>query len=139
MKKLQALNFTPIRPHFMAPGPYVEILKHKPISFDRNSTGPDEGPDDDDEFQGYKYYTSTRILGKLFDAVDEHEIFSQLKENSANAVESITTQQWDRSTSLLQHIWEIIRFESQKTNWEAHIARARGIRDEFVLLFYGQL
>ncbi|KAG9233793.1 rna-dependent rna polymeras-like protein [Amylocarpus encephaloides] len=130
MKQFRKIKFNRIRPHFMAPGPYVEILKHKPISFDSEQTAPDDGPDEDADFQGFKYYPSTRLLGKLFDTVDEHEIFQRLKENTDYAAVN-KTGEWNRSTSLLQQVWKHLRYHSPETDYRSQISRARTIHQEY--------
>ena len=67
------------RPHFMKPGPYVEIAKEKPASFDDVKVNDD----DDGEPSGFNYYPSEKVLGKLFDAIDEQKIFQRIQHNSS--------------------------------------------------------
>jgi len=127
MDKFRMIKYSPMRPHFMAPGPNVEIMRDKPISFDPDSTGTD-----DDEAPDYKYYKSTRILGKLFDAVDEYEVFRRLKTNRKDSVVGARKQDWEMSTSLLKHLLKDIRQQFQKIDWRTEISQARWIRDQFV-------
>ncbi len=57
-------RYSPYRPDFMAPGPHVNILKDKPISFE--NVQPEDGDiDEDEDTMVYKYYPSDKILGKL--------------------------------------------------------------------------
>jgi hypothetical protein len=116
----------------MAPGPHVEIMKHKPISFDDAKTTSDG----DEDSPGYKYYHSDKILGKLFDAVDEKEIFQRMQDNSFQHAFHRTDRGWDRNWSLLKDVWGHIqeRCSSLSVEWKSHLDRARGIRDEKVLL-----
>jgi hypothetical protein len=116
----------------MAPGPHVEIMKHKPISFDDAKTTSDG----DEDSPGYKYYHSDKILGKLFDAVDEKEIFQRMQDNSFQHAFHRTDRGWDRNWSLLKGVWGHIkeRCSSLSVEWKSHLDRARGIRDEKVFL-----
>ncbi|KAF4624051.1 hypothetical protein G7Y89_g14126 [Cudoniella acicularis] len=73
----------------MAPGPNVEIVEDKSISFDSlgptSPNFPSDGeafPSDGEAFSKYKYYRSNRIPGRLFDAVDEHAVFNQVQNMS---------------------------------------------------------
>lgn len=123
-------RYSRIRPHFMTPGPHVEILKDKPVSFISEDSYNDIKADDDEDFAAFRYYPSHRILGKLFDAVDEHEIFKRLQDNRILNT-THPTRNWDRKTSLLHRIWIYVQHNSRKTDWKMHLDRARGIRDEY--------
>jgi hypothetical protein len=116
----------------MAPGPYVEIMKDKPISFEE-ARNPNVG---DEDSTGYKYYPSDKILGKLFDAVDEKEIFQRMRDNSSQHALHTADHRWDRNWSLLKGVWDHIQecCSSLSVEWECHLDRARGIRDEEVFL-----
>lgn len=71
-------RFEPVRPDFMAPGPNIKIEKKDGLLVEQPSTqSPDEQSEEED-FTPYRYYESPKILGKLFRAIDEHEIFSDL-------------------------------------------------------------
>lgn len=125
-------RYSRFRPHFMAPGPHVEIMKDKPISFDDAGTTSDG----DEDSTGYKYYPSDKILGKLFDAVDEKVIFQRMRDNSFQHALHRTDRGWDRNWSLLKGVWGHIqeRCSSLSVEWKCHLDRARGIRDEEVFL-----
>jgi hypothetical protein len=123
-------KYSPYRPHFMAPGPYVDILKDKPISFENSQSTKDNNFDDDDEdFTEYKYYLSDKILGRLYSAVDEREIFQRVQQNRLE-------QSWQKhmtsnpARSVLQGIWNYVHQRCQLIVWEDYLDRARGIRNE---------
>ncbi|KAK4462313.1 RNA-dependent RNA polymerase 1 [Cladorrhinum samala] len=62
------------RPDFLAPGPNITI--HNRVEADMDDDQPSEaGQDDGDEGPHFKYYKSDRIIGQLFRAVDEREIW----------------------------------------------------------------
>jgi hypothetical protein len=122
---------SPFRPHFMAPGPHVEILKDKPISFEeaksRNNDNLDD--DDDEDFTPYKYYPSSKILGKLYSAIDEREIFGRVQQNR---LEQSLQQRRASNTarSVLESVWDYVNSRFPLIILDDHLDRARGIRDE---------
>jgi hypothetical protein len=123
-------KYSPCRPHFMAPGPHVEILKDKPISFeDAQSSRADDG-NDDEGFTRYKYYHSDKILGKLFDAVDERVIFERIQQIRLDNSAYKTNSTSHTPNSVLEDIWDHVQYHCQSTMWENHLDRARGIREE---------
>jgi len=115
------------RPHFMTPGPHVEILKDKPISFDDAPSSEYDDLDEDENFTKCKYYPTQKILGKLFDAIDEREIFQRVQqttlENSLHGTKGAPT-------SVLKGVWNHVQSQCKVTPWDNHLGRARGIRDE---------
>jgi hypothetical protein len=114
----------------MAPGPQVDILKDKPISFEnvqsKNNTNFDE---DDEDFVAYKYYPSSKILGKLFSAIDEPEIFRRVQQNR---LQQSFQKNWasNPTRSVLEGIWNYVEGHYTLINWKDHLDWARGIRDE---------
>jgi len=89
----------------MAPGPHVEIMEDRPISFDEAiPSNRNTGDDDDEDSTGYRYYRSDKLLGKLFDAIDEQEIFQHMQHNSSQHASHRTDREWDRDRSLLKGV-----------------------------------
>ncbi len=66
------------RSHFMAPGPHVEIIDDKPSLFDNTPALKHNELDDDDDFAVHHYYYSKKILNRLFDTIDEQEVFQRV-------------------------------------------------------------
>lgn len=63
-------------PSSLAPGPHITIHDRSKVALDDdvpNQTGNDDG----DEGPQFRYYKSERIIGQLFRAVDEHEIWHE--------------------------------------------------------------
>jgi hypothetical protein len=116
------------RPHFMKPGPYVEIAKEKPVSFDDVKVN-----DDDGDPSGFNYYPSEKILGKLFDAIDEQDIFQRIQHNSSQHALHGSDYGWDRNSSLLWGVWDHLQRSFPIAEWGIHLDRARGIREEKVI------
>src|ERR1700733_1625765 len=98
-------RYSRFRPHFMAPGPHVEIMEDKPISFDGTIPSNPNARNDDEDSAGYRYYHSDKLLGKLFDAIDEQEIFQHIRHNSSQHASHRISRGWDRDTSLLKGVW----------------------------------
>jgi len=108
----------------MAPGPHADILKDKPISFENDQlTNDNDLNDDGEDFTTYKYYLSNKILGKLYSAIDEREIFRHVQQNRSE-------QSSQKSKSVLEFVWGYLENSYLLINWENHLDRARGIRDE---------
>jgi hypothetical protein len=83
-------KYKPWRPDFEAPGPHVEIEKLMGISF---QVVPYQDPndvmdEDDDDFPRYRYYESDRIIGRLYRAIDEREIFEEIQKRAMRVGES---------------------------------------------------
>jgi hypothetical protein len=129
----QMPRYSRFRPHFMAPGPYVEIMKEKPISFvGAGPSNQNTGDDDDEDSTGYRFYRSDKILGRLFDAVDEQELFQRMQHNRYQHALHRLDPGWDRNRSILKSIWNHLRDRCPRVQWDGHLDRARGIRDEEV-------
>ncbi|KAK4095967.1 RdRP-domain-containing protein [Parathielavia hyrcaniae] len=64
------------RPDFLAKGPNITIHDRSAIELDAY-TAPQSNDDDEDEDRPqHRYYRSDKILGRLYRAVDEHEIWT---------------------------------------------------------------
>jgi hypothetical protein len=124
-------KYSSFRPHFMAPGPHVDILKDKPISFEnaQSTNGKDLNEDDEEYFTSYKYYPSDKILGKLYSAIDEREIFQRVQQNRLEQ-SSRKDKASDPARSVLEGIWDYLAYRYLLIEWGHHLDRARGIRDE---------
>ena len=125
-------RYSRFRPHFMAPGPHVEIMKDKPISFDGAFPSNRNAGDDHEDSTGYRYYHSDKLLGRLFDAIDEQGVFQRMQHNTSQHALHRIDRAWDRDTSLLKGVWGHILDRCPSIQWESHLDRARGIRDEKV-------
>ena len=119
----------------MAPGPYVDIIEDKPISFAHEQLSDVRNTGDDDDARTFRYYRSKKILGRLFDAVDEKKIFNGVKQTTTEHSTHRSDKDWSRSESMMQDIWRHIRQKTKGIDWESQVLRAKGIRDEQVPLF----
>lgn len=99
-------------------GPHITVLKNKPLTF----SAPERVEiDDEEETPAYKYYESDKILGKLFRAIDEREIFADIEK---------TRKPRTTGKSILDVILNYIRENCSYSLLGRHIGRARGIRAE---------
>lgn len=115
----------------MAPGPYVEILDDKPTSFEDAKPPKSDEFDGDEDFTTYRYYRSRKILGRLFDAIDEREVFQRVQQTRLEHSFYKTTGESNTPNSILEDIWNFIQSHHQVPyTWTKHLDRARGIRDE---------
>jgi hypothetical protein len=116
------------RPDFMAPGPHVAVLMDKPLSFDARPER--NNGNDDDDFPAYKFYESDKILGKLYRAIDEREVFSGVQQQGLSQHANEVDGARHSVSSVLKGIWAYVQHRCQAIQWEHHLDRARGIRDE---------
>ncbi|PQE18699.1 hypothetical protein CJF30_00009697 [Rutstroemia sp. NJR-2017a BBW] len=98
------------RPDFMAPGPHVKISKLGAGGVQLGELlAPTEPTDDlDDDVSNIKYYESPKILGKLYRAIDERQVFADIKLLSLNTDDS----------NVMQHVWEFVIYRCQ--GWPVH-------------------
>jgi hypothetical protein len=108
------------------------VQNDKPLSFD-DPPEPDFIQDDDDMI-GYKYYKSDKILGKLYRAIDEREVFGGVRQPGLLAYMEAVDEGQGSATSVLEGVWDYVQHRCQAIQWEHHLDRARGIRDEYASL-----
>ena len=119
------------RPDFMAPGPHVVVQKDKPLSFD---VRPEYNDGEDDDFPAYKFYESEKILGKLYRAINEREVFSGVQQQGLSQYANEVDRARHSVSSVLEGVWTYVQRRCQAIQWEHHLDRARGIRDEYSFL-----
>ncbi|KAI9048250.1 hypothetical protein LZ554_008045 [Drepanopeziza brunnea f. sp. 'monogermtubi'] len=112
------------RPHFEAPGPHVKVEKFKGITLeDVRRRDPQDEEDEDDDFKTYRYYPSTNIIGRLFDAIDEQGIFQEIRNcASAEAMNGFT---------VLKRVWEEVQVVCQLIEWKYKIEWAWEVREMY--------
>ncbi|TVY73467.1 putative RNA-dependent RNA polymerase [Lachnellula suecica] len=117
IKKIPKVN--PVRPDFMAPGPNIKIEKKEGLLVE-STTAAEEDRDDDEDFSPYRYYESDKALGKLFRAIDEHQIFSDLRKFSTIS---------SGGQTLMDKVWAHVSRKCQSIQWKHHLPEATQIRD----------
>jgi hypothetical protein len=110
----------------MAPGPHVHITKLKGISFIDFPAGEDylDQDDQDDNFPSYRYYESDRVIGKLFRAIDERQIFENIQNRALN--EGITSE-----STVIGAVWDYVQSTCKLIQWKHLQAWAQDIRDMY--------
>jgi hypothetical protein len=116
-------KYNPWRPDFEAPGPHVRIENKHGISFDDpDDRDPGDLGDEDDDFSHYRYYESTKILGRLYRAIDERQIFKDIKRRASS--QSVTSR-----TTVIDEVWSYVQRTCKLIQWEHHRDWAKDIRD----------
>ncbi|KAL4733170.1 RNA dependent RNA polymerase-domain-containing protein [Aspergillus similis] len=109
------------RPDFLAPGPLAKIYDRQNIQLEARYVHP--YPDDDIDFSPvHKYYRSEKILGKLYRAIDEHEIW---RKEIHTTIKSNPTAVWKRIIDSLTGRCIAL---GAPVNWKAHVETARQLR-----------
>lgn len=111
------------RPDFEAPGPHVKVEDTRGLSFEEiDDRDPDDEVDDDDDFSSYRYYESDKVLGKLYRAIDEREIFEHIKHRSLHPDVS-------SKSTVIDAVWDHVRAQCALFQYSHKLEWARGIRD----------
>jgi len=90
-------KFIPILPGFMVPGPNIKIEKKEGLLVEQPATQTQDEPNDDEDFTPYRYYESTKILGEIYRAINEQEIFGDLHKyiKISSGIPSLLDRIWD--------------------------------------------
>ncbi|KAI0007501.1 RdRP-domain-containing protein [Xylariaceae sp. FL0662B] len=122
--KLKGLTRTRYRPDFLAPAPPANIVDRTEIAFEAPIVPSKDEDEDDDRGPSYRYYKSDKILGKLYQAIDEKNIW---KEDIHRTVSRNGASVWDL---LISHIKRQCK-NLGTVDWERAIAEARRIRSAY--------
>ncbi|TAQ89950.1 hypothetical protein B7494_g1737 [Chlorociboria aeruginascens] len=105
-------KYSPYRPDFEAPGPHVILHPREGINFDEpQERSLDENNDDEDEITPFTYYPSDKILGKLYRAIDEREIFGEVQHRTLLAGTSHTS-------TIMSDVWRYVQETCHGFQWE---------------------
>ncbi|PBP20340.1 RNA-dependent RNA polymerase [Diplocarpon rosae] len=115
-------KFTPVRPDFMAMGSIVRMEKKEGLQLEAKALLSQDDDNDDDESPAYRYYESHKILGKLYRAIDEHEVFSEIKK-----YRMLST----KTPSVLNRIWVHVQKKCWNLQWARHVTWAREMREMY--------
>jgi hypothetical protein len=111
----------------MAPGPHVKIAKDM-ISFD---IGQEKEEDDhDDDIQEMRYYESHKIIGRLYRAIDEREVFQSIQQTSSQeSILGLKNRTGYSNTSVMNAVWEFVEKRCRSLKWKHKLEWARDIRE----------
>lgn len=117
-------RFSNTRPDFQAPGPRVLIKENVNLQEDE----PDESDENEEveeiSLPRIKYYESRKVLGKLYRAIDEHQVFERIQQYSRAPQGSLTAKQ-----SCLDLVWEYVQKATALIQWEHLLNWAWGIKE----------
>ncbi|XXG96387.1 hypothetical protein Hte_002669 [Hypoxylon texense] len=121
--QMRRLTRTKYRPDFLAPAPPANIVDRTEIVFEAPKAPALE---DEDEESGpkYQYYKSSKVLGKLYRAIDEKKIW---KENIHRIASSQGTSVWDQLSRYFRNECEKLG----DVNWRPLQDDARRIRQAY--------
>ncbi|KAL4981526.1 RNA dependent RNA polymerase-domain-containing protein [Aspergillus falconensis] len=112
------------RPDFLAPGPLAKIHDKQDIQLEARYVHP--CPDDDiDSGPVHKYYRSEKILGKLYRAIDEHEIW---RKDIRTTIKPNPTAVWKKIIDSLTGRCIAL---GASVNWRDHVETARQLRSAY--------
>ncbi|KAI5860371.1 RdRP-domain-containing protein [Durotheca rogersii] len=121
--KLKSLTRTRYRPEFLSPAPPANIVNRSEVTFEV-PRAPSPEDDEDDNTPRFRYYKSTKILGKLYRAIDEKKIW---REDIRRKVPLSTKPVWDLLT---RQILKKCR-ELGGVNWQPAVEEATHLRQAY--------
>jgi hypothetical protein len=112
------------RPDFEAPGPYVTIESKEGINIASPMLrDPFEEEDEEVDFSHYRYYKSDKVLGKLYRAIDERELFDAIQKHS-------TGKSAAKYSRIIDSVWEHVQHHCKLIEWRHKVEWARDLRDQ---------
>lgn len=109
------------RPDFEAPGPQVRIESKAGIGFvDALNIDPQDQEDEDDDMPSYRYYESTKIIGRLYRAIDERALYQEICKREAG----VTSH-----SSVIDELWFQVQIDCKGYQWEHKRDWARDVRE----------
>ncbi|TRX89845.1 hypothetical protein FHL15_009278 [Xylaria flabelliformis] len=124
MSRMASLKRTKYRPDFLAPAPPTNIVDKAEIQFEVPTAPSVEEDEDDDTGPRHKFYKSTKILGKLYRAIDEKKIW---KDDIHLVVNRHGSSLWDELFVYIRHQCENLG----DVDWKAALDEAHRIRQAY--------
>lgn len=105
------------RPDFMAPSPRVKIASSiSEIEEEAVLNGIEDEIDPvaalDPDQRGYRYYKSTKILGKLYRAIDEQKFHVELQARAREL-----EREHSGEMSFIQRVWHFVERQTKLVQW----------------------
>ena len=92
------------RPDFMAPSPRVVVSEAGMLDFEEEDNEDDEAFEDlDVEWRAMRYYSSSKVLGELYRAIDEQRFLAKLQQEQ-KAHMKVSGSQNDLLDTLLKYM-----------------------------------
>jgi len=105
----------------LAPGPQTKLISRQDVNLAEYTRIELVDDNDEAEQQNYQYYTSEKVLGRLFRAVDERSIW---KDNVQSAVSTNGPSFWDHFLKWAEGKCQMLG----GFKWWERKEQARGIR-----------
>ncbi|KAI1084614.1 rna-dependent rna polymerase [Whalleya microplaca] len=121
--RLKGLTRTYFRPDFLAPAPPANIVDRTEIVFEP-AVAPSNNDEDDGGGPSYRYYKSEKILGKLYQAIDEKNIW---KADIRRTIDRHGASVWDLLISHINRECE----DLGPIDWERAVKEAGRIRSVY--------
>ena len=113
-----------VRPDFQAPGP--RVLVDESIKVQEESDDEPDDRDDNEEasMPQLRYYPSQKVLGKLYRAIDEHEIFDQIQRQSRSSKESVSS-----GKDPITRVWDYVQNVTALIEYRHYLSFARVVKE----------
>lgn len=112
-------------PDFMAPGPHVRIEPARGLCFDEDPfrfLDDEVVADDDEEYIEYRYYESEKVLGILYRAIDEREMFNKIQGDRLPSKKA--------GLSFMDVVWNYVQRQCRLIQYRHKMSWARDIRNK---------
>ena len=116
----------PARPDFMITGPEVRIAEGIRLEDIVEEAERSAVVEEENEGPKYEYYESAKVLGKLYRAINESEIFQDLQQSTSSTIEA---RRDDRA--IIRKVWEHVSRKIPSTRWKRYVSEARQIRERY--------
>ncbi|KAI0469337.1 RNA dependent RNA polymerase-domain-containing protein [Xylaria cf. heliscus] len=124
LSKMASMKRTRYRPDFLAPAPPANIVDKTEIQFEAPTAQSADEDEDDDTGPRHQFYASTKILGKLYRAIDEKKIW---KDDIKLVINRYGLSLWDE---LFVHIRHECK-DLGDVDWEGAVDEAHNIRQAY--------
>lgn len=119
-------KYKAMRPDFMAPGPRYKIEKQgvELIEEEMDDDEEDVVTALDPEGTKMRYYESSRILGELYRAIDEHDFLKKLQEQSTSSPIAADTK-----PLIVDQVWRYVLRQTRLVQWAHQREHVRDIKE----------
>jgi RNA dependent RNA polymerase len=119
-------KYKAMRPDFMAPGPRYKIEKQgiELIEEEMDDDEEDVITALDPEGTKMRYYESSRILGELYRAIDEHDFLEKLQKQSTSSPIAADTK-----PTIIDQVWRYVLRQTRLVQWAHQREHVRDIKE----------
>lgn len=113
-----------VRPDFQAPGPRVLIDEEITLQDEDKDEFEDKDDIAETSMPRIRYYASKKVLGKLYRAIDEQQIFDQIQRQSRAPRGSLRATQ-----NALDVIWKYVEKATALIQWHHYEEFAKDVKE----------